>query len=583
MFFVENGIGFGHIQRSLLIAESIAALSQDVEIYFISQATSLLLFKDRPFKVINFPFLHRLPDNSTEAFYKDLLNSILVQINPTLIIEDTDPSWWCYGLPAVQNVPKMLMLRRVPPLVFDNFRRSGDFARYDKVLLIQEEQELARNNYTWQSKFLVDYADLFKLVGPVFRTANQEECRDKKRKYASSGAPLVVVTVGAGGEHSTENTCEQLFLTMSEVADSFLQSGEEINFIFVLGPYYRGKKIQAAQNVTVVDYEQNLTALLQVADVVVMRPGFNSMYETLNGNAHIITIPSISYRENQKEWIVYLQERYGIDCASTSRKDEIRSMIEVALDNSERLKASPPRVISQATVAAEEIIKLSENDFAINFARQSQNGVFLVIEENSILDRESFVKKAESLGVPLWLVSSSALDFGVNSIRTLDRLGTDNNCSKDMKMAIFLDGKKAQGLKPTDLSDQGVIVLFYTAESSLGGSAEDWCAAYKPANYGVIPFKLDVVSVSKDLKDFKYFMHRKFIATKDKESGLYLDFSACLDDTLQLEAFERIIELLKSLRIEFLTKKSFCNRLASSLLVTKNSDSGQGLEIDKVE
>src|SRR5579859_4958769 len=127
VFLVQNGIGFGHIRRTLLIAEQIRLLDPNVEVIFISQANSLLLFQMSPFRVINFPFLHRLPNNAAEHVYRTLLCEILANLKPTIVVEDTYPDQWYLSVPALQDIPKILIMRRIDPLAFDEFRRQGYF------------------------------------------------------------------------------------------------------------------------------------------------------------------------------------------------------------------------------------------------------------------------------------------------------------------------------------------------------------------------------------------------------------------------------------------------------------------------
>src|SRR5229473_3920847 len=165
VFLVQNGIGFGHIRRTILIAEQIRLLSPDIEVIFISQANSLLLFQKSPFHVINFPFLHRLPNNASEHAYKVLLDEILANLKPTIVVEDTYPDQRYLSIPALQDVPKVLIMRRIDPLSFDEFRRQGYFSIYDCILMIQEEQDFFSEKPLQESELLVKLSNKFHFIG----------------------------------------------------------------------------------------------------------------------------------------------------------------------------------------------------------------------------------------------------------------------------------------------------------------------------------------------------------------------------------------------------------------------------------
>jgi hypothetical protein len=241
VFLVKNGVGFGHIRRCLLIAEQIRKLESGIDIVFVSQTSSLLQFESSGFRAINFPFLWRLPDNLSEYTYRRLLNQIMIELHPSLVVEDTNPDDWYLSLPALEDVPRMLLLRRIGPLSFDDYRQSGYFGAYDKVVLVQEESEFFHQKCVRESELLVRLSRIFEFTGPVFHQPTPLEIEEVAGRYDSDGVPLIVVNAGAGGEHLNEGYCERLFGAMREIAGRFLSKGTSGHFVFVVGPYYMGR------------------------------------------------------------------------------------------------------------------------------------------------------------------------------------------------------------------------------------------------------------------------------------------------------------------------------------------------------
>src|SRR5690349_4622174 len=134
LFLVKNYIGFGHIRRCLLIARELLRVDVNLEVLFISQAKSVNLFIESKFKVINFPYLEMLPTNALAGTYKALLDNLVEEINPDLVVEDTYPDDWYINIPSLKNVPRLLILRRIDPISFDDYRTKGYYSLYQRIL-----------------------------------------------------------------------------------------------------------------------------------------------------------------------------------------------------------------------------------------------------------------------------------------------------------------------------------------------------------------------------------------------------------------------------------------------------------------
>jgi hypothetical protein len=134
-FFFKARHGFGHVRRTLLIADAQHALEPAAEVFLIGQVRSLLPLQQTGYRVINFPHLHRLPNDTMEAALRKLLNHIIAEIAPSLIVEDTFPDANQLFLPAVREVPKVLVLRKLSGVFFERMRQRGELQHYNRILV----------------------------------------------------------------------------------------------------------------------------------------------------------------------------------------------------------------------------------------------------------------------------------------------------------------------------------------------------------------------------------------------------------------------------------------------------------------
>ncbi len=533
LFLVKNYIGFGHIRRTVLIAEQIKALSPDIDIIFISQAKSLLLLQNTSFKVVNFPFLHRLPNNAIASVYETLLNQIIVNLNPTLIIEDTYPDEWYLSVPALQNVPKVLVLRRIDTLSLNNFRREGYFSLYDRVLVVQDREEFFADKPLPENDLLIRLSDIFRFVGPIFHLPTDDEINHVKRKYARQSEKLIVVNAGAGGDHFNDAYCERLFISVNKVARRFLdQCINPPHFVFVVGPYYRGTQPGQCSNVTVIDFEPNLSALLHIADVAIIRPGYNVTQETLAGSARAILIPGVSYMESQHLYVEYLAKkcdrvRIGNYDKPNLLFDLVKELLEIRSASYSGSRATPCQ-----TEAARAIIEELANAEKPNAWVQRCEGVklFLLVGNTSPKHAQNAWNLFRERIPKISLVAEQIEICDQPNVVNLDYFIQSSMIGSQSYLkelpVLYLQSTTVTGLTPKVLVDKGVRLLLYTSRTSFGAMAKEWCNHYNLRNYGMLEMELYHFQVmpSWDFQSQLSYRVSK-LALKKNPVTIYLDLS----------------------------------------------------------
>ena len=305
LFLLKNGIGFGHFRRALVIAEDLRKMGHHV--FFITQAKSTDLFENKGFVVFNIPFMHRLPSNLSEIFLKQLIDTIVTEVSPDIVIEDTDPDPVYEQVSSLKYRHKVLIMRRIEENALVSMLDNKKFDRFDKVVFLQSKKELFNDVANPKLRLWLEYEEKVKFMGPVFYKPTKQEIRDVANRYPHNDN-LIVFNAGAGGEHFGEGFCKKLFSAAISIAPKLKQC----MIVIVKGSNYKDEIVVPSniKNVRIVEFEPNLPALFAISKVCVLRPGYNAVFESLSGNADLLLIPSVSYLEQQEEWIKQLQNRY---------------------------------------------------------------------------------------------------------------------------------------------------------------------------------------------------------------------------------------------------------------------------------
>lgn len=355
VFMLQNGIGFGHFKLALTISKY---MKDKCEISFITQAKSTMIFDNYDYKVYNFPMLHSLKSNNEILIMNNLINKLIEDIHPDLIIEDTYPEDFYMNLPATKNISKILLMNRLNSTEFENFFYDGVLNQYDKLIVLKEKEVFINEINAKEVKNYAKYSDRIIYLNGVFNEPTEEIKEEVEKKYnLKNFEKNIVVNCGAGGWHIGNNICEKIFDKVINTTNNLVKKGMNVQSILVLGPYskYLEEKYKNCINkhIKIVDFETNLDALFTKTDLVILRPGYNTTMEALAGKQNILLLPGISYMEDQDIWCRELAETYGIDYINVDNLDDMDSKIDELLNNNKRTSAKP---INNTKNVANEIL-----------------------------------------------------------------------------------------------------------------------------------------------------------------------------------------------------------------------------------
>ena len=361
VFMLQNGIGFGHFKLALTISKY---MKDECDISFITQAKSTVIFDNYDYKVYNFPMLYTLKSNNEILIMNNLINKLIEDIHPDLIIEDTYPEDFYMNLPATKNISKLLLINRLNATEFENFFYNGVLNQYDKLIVLKEKETFSNEISAKDVRNYAAYSDRIVYLNGVFNEPSEKIENEVAKKYnLDKFDKNIVVNCGAGGWHIGTNICEEIFDKVINITNELVSKGSNVQSILVLGPYskYLEEKYKEVINdhIRIVDFETNLDALFHKVDLVILRPGYNTTMEALSGYQNTLLLPGISYMEDQDIWCKELAITYGIDYLNANNLNEIDSKIERLLKENIRTSAKP---LNNTKNVAKEILKTLNKD-----------------------------------------------------------------------------------------------------------------------------------------------------------------------------------------------------------------------------
>lgn len=551
LFLVKNYIGFGHIRRCLLIAKELIKEDSDLEILFISQAKSLNLFVENDFKVINFPYLEMLPTNALAAAYRILLNNIVEEIKPDLVLEDTYPDEWYINIPSLQNIPRLLILRRIDPISFDNYRVNGYFSLYQRIIVLEAFDEFCRDQIA-ESEIFLKYSGKFVFLGPVFHYPENNEIAQVQKKYlVSAHTPLIVVNAGAGGDHFNEAYCSRLFNNINDIAGDFLKRGISARFIFVTGPYFQDQKLQPNENVEVVKYEPNLPALLHLADIAIIRPGFNVLHEALSGKAAIVSVPSTSYMETQMIYTKDLCRKYGISIANIDSINNLAELIISLLKLRSTLQQSrpSPSPMPAQNAVAKAIISM----FGVR--KKNLRPSLYIALGNIHHEAFNFLINLKRELSPLDFVIDSEIHQLQHTelLRSISSIRDDAGGTEEM---VFLQSPYQEYITPQWLKSIGVSVVFFKSNPVDSTFERKWYTRYGAIKHGILGIELEYFRPYSNFEDEFDFILERFFVVKNF-AGVFIDVDYLIDEIMVFKFANRLKKTLAKRGIQLLSREEF--------------------------
>jgi|GEM_PF-6849969 len=296
-----NGIGLGHLSRLAEIAACLHSAGEKPVLFYQSVAYPYA----RPdFQAIGIQSLRKCSDDY-RLRVQDGINMLCSVAGPHIFIEDTHPS----NLRIRQSTRQFLVVRPTTFAYLVECRRI--YERYYTGFLIADEPDSPTWPYTEEETAEIRSWKKFCFIGPVFRTAGDDDIESLRYKYGwQPDRPFFVFSMGGGGQQAGANDTERFLDEAIVVAHKIRERHPRARLLFVKGPLY--KEARALPEIfESIDSEKNLPALFALAQGAVIRPGFNAVWECIHAGTPFYYIQGTVFSEPVGDKMMRLA-RFGL-------------------------------------------------------------------------------------------------------------------------------------------------------------------------------------------------------------------------------------------------------------------------------
>jgi predicted glycosyltransferase len=354
LFQVPNQIGLGHMNRMACVALALRELDPAVNFLFVVEGSSHGLLESFGLPCLSLPTPYEVDssgawgnwiDSKKVSLMQGLVNSIIEQTSPDLMVYDCFPSEYFVRAACAGHIDTIICIRKMKDFrQYANDRRVTPVLDSDAAILIPH----LRGEFSLPQ----DLASRATYVGPIVKPLPIDPVPVHIR-FELVGKQVILISAGGGGHRDTTaffNFCLAAF------AEARIDN-ENLAAILVTGPLFHDwHKLMLTSNVRICPFDPDFTSNCATADLILSQAGYNSVNELATLAAPTILIPATRGFDNQFERAVDAGNRYpNIDCFSGSSIHELAKLIKYRLEKmSDRVRLEAP---DGAYLAALEILK----------------------------------------------------------------------------------------------------------------------------------------------------------------------------------------------------------------------------------
>lgn len=279
-FLTLNGVGHGHLMRTLLACRWLRRRSRRPVVFFQGHYPS---WEMRRQPGVTIPALHYLPRVAAQSFADEIARYVELT-EPAVIIEDTYPA-------PVTFPPTIRRLLLIQPTVFGHVRKLiADYGDAIERFIVCDSPDSPSWPYTDAETDELRSLEKWTCIGPIFRQPTSHALDRVRRRYAlNDGRPTIVFSMGGGGIQRGCRDREQFLTQCEPIVDRLRSIAPDVRLQFVCGPLWPGE-LTVPACFEVVRYEPDLHALFACAAGAVIRPGFNANWECIAGRTPFVPL-----------------------------------------------------------------------------------------------------------------------------------------------------------------------------------------------------------------------------------------------------------------------------------------------------
>ncbi|MBU90189.1 hypothetical protein CMO94_01500 [Candidatus Woesearchaeota archaeon] len=353
LFHAINGVGLGHINRTLVLAKTIRKINPKAEILFMSSTEFKHIFHKHGFDYVKCPYLNH--DNFFDKKDNDSITKIIEKYKPDICVWDTHPPPLVLSDKRDTNIKNILILRRLKDDFLRDFLDSPQAQLFSKILIPHTIEEFEHYNTAAGLMKKIKYSPNTFFTGPLVKEMDKNKVNKVKKRYGINNNDYVILAIsGGGGQYPNTTATDDFFENCIKSFEDIYNEIKNPKFIIINGPLCKKKPNSKNPNIIIKDYEDDLMELMSGSNLIISRAGYNSVNEIMSTGTPAILMDIPCDYDDQIARAKYLEK-----LTNSVYLDKYSLLKNKILDmHKNKIEKSYAKINSGNQMAALEILRL---------------------------------------------------------------------------------------------------------------------------------------------------------------------------------------------------------------------------------
>lgn len=347
-----NGVGLGHLVRTLEIAKALLAQKEDAQIVFVTNSAFPDPIIREGFKVYQLKHHTNMVLDGTMSYETYLranylrIRALIKKERPEIILMDGE-----FNAPLVDfcyknKVKICFVLRKTTDSNFNDLCQKGLWEKVDLVLVPHNEEEISPA----QKDILLKSRNVH-LVGPILRPME----RPPQRLEDDIFRILITFSAGANIQGNRE-----LYSRVSDFLGELRErkmriGGKEVQVSIVTGPFFREESCDL-HGFDCTKFEGDLPGVIAGSNFVISPAGYNLVNEIISTKTPALLIPASRKKDDQYARAKLLEDKGCAVVVKSGVWEPLERLItEHKLD---KMRSAFPEIIPGNIAAAKRLIEM---------------------------------------------------------------------------------------------------------------------------------------------------------------------------------------------------------------------------------
>lgn len=298
LIYAINGLGMGHLNRTLVLARGLRAAAPEVEVQFVVDSPHFGLVADSGFPVTKFPDRrHALGfHRGRELRYPrlpELFDTVFRSWEPDVLVVDFLCKRALFERVKERGIHLAVILRKQPSSSLRQLVLNRGAALVDTWLLPHSAEDWPLSALPRRFRGRAVH------LGPVSRVLDADRISAVRESLGDPGdGPLILLTIGGGGWVESQHT-------LDAVEEALVSSGRRARLQVVYGPNYPldipPSSPDGPLRIERRRFIAELPEAMAAADLVICHAGYNSILELRSAGTPALVLPLASPGRDDQE------------------------------------------------------------------------------------------------------------------------------------------------------------------------------------------------------------------------------------------------------------------------------------------